>query len=181
VRILVARGSREREIEIEPSGTGYRVTVDGRLRLVDGRLGPSMRVLLDSRPIEATVRHDGAEVIVEFSGHAYAFRTRDARAPKLGRRERGEDLTRGELHAPMPGLVIEVLAQMGEQVEAGQALVVVEAMKMQNAFVAPLAGKVTRISVKPGMPVESGQLLVTVTPAIGPGAAPGKPAPPGGA
>jgi biotin carboxyl carrier protein len=173
VKILVARGPRERTIEIEPSGMGYQVTVDGRRLLVDGRVGPSMRVLLDNRPIEATVRRDGAEVIVELSGHAYTFRTRDARAPKLGRRERGEDLTRGELHAPMPGLVVEVLAQVGEQVEAGQALVVVEAMKMQNAFVAPLAGKVTRISVKPGMPVESGQLLVTVAPGQAPGAAPG--------
>jgi biotin carboxyl carrier protein len=174
VKILVARGAREREIAVEPSGTGYEVTMDGRRMRVEGRVGASMRVLLDHRPIEATVRREGAEVIVEFGGRAYTFRTRDARAPKLARRERGEDLTRGELHAPMPGLVVEVLAEMGERVEAGQTLVIVEAMKMQNAFTAPLAGKITRIAVKPGMPVETGQLLVTVTP--GAAVTPGSPA-----
>lgn len=164
MKVLVERDGRERLIVIEPSGSGYTAFVDGRRLPVDGQIGPEMRVLLDGRPVEATVRRDGAEIRVELCGRVYSFRTRDARAPKLGRRGAGPDLARGELHAPMPGLVIEVLAQVGDEVESGRPLVVVEAMKMQNAFVAPLSGRVTRIDVKPGMPVESGQLLLLVAP-----------------
>lgn len=164
MKVLVERGGRERLIVIEPSGAAYLAIFDGQRLTVEGQIGPEMRLLLDGRPVEARVRRDGGEIRVELGGRAYAFRTRDARAPKLGRRDAGADLARGELHAPMPGLVIEVLAKVGDEVESGRPLVVVEAMKMQNAFVAPLSGRVTRIDVKPGMPVESGQLLLLVAP-----------------
>jgi biotin carboxyl carrier protein len=164
MKLLVERGGRERLIVIEPSGAGYTAFRESRRLHVEGRVGEAMRVILDGRPIEATVRREGAEVVVEVGGRAYAFRVRDARAPKLGRPGGGVDVSRGELHAPMPGLVIEVLAQVGDEVDAGSPLVVVEAMKMQNAFVAPLSGRVTQIDVKPGMPVESGQLLLRVAP-----------------
>jgi len=164
MKVIVERDGRERLIVIEPSGAGYAALFDGHRLHVEGQVGAEMRVLLDGRPVEATVRREGPDVLVAFHGREYVFRTRDARAPKLGRRGAGADRSRGELHAPMPGLVVEVLAQVGDQVDAGRPLVVVEAMKMQNAFVAPLSGRISRIEVKPGMPVESGQLLLAVTP-----------------
>jgi biotin carboxyl carrier protein len=64
----------------------------------------------------------------------------------------------------MPGLVVEVLVEVGEVVEAGRPLVVVEAMKMQNALAAPVSGTVCAIAVAPGAPVDTGQLLMTLTP-----------------
>jgi biotin carboxyl carrier protein len=164
MKLIVARGPKEREVEIQPSGAGYEVTVDGHRYHVEGRLGALTRVLMDGRPVEASVRRDGAGVIVDLGGREYSFHTRDARAPKLARRAGGDDSARGELHAPMPGLVVEVLAEVGQEVEAGRPLVVVEAMKMQNAFTAPVSGRIQSIHVKPGMPVESGQLLLLVTP-----------------
>ncbi|HEX7077632.1 MAG TPA: biotin/lipoyl-containing protein [Candidatus Eisenbacteria bacterium] len=162
MKLLLGRGDRERTAEVVPEGAGFAVTIDGHRVAVDGTVGAAMRVRLDGRPVEAFASRDGAEVVVEIAGRAYRFRTRDARAPKLGRRGGGRDLARGELHAPMPGLVVEVLARVGDEVEAGRPVVVVEAMKMQNAFVAPVSGRVTSVSVTPGTPVESGQLLLTV-------------------
>ena len=102
--------------------------------------------------------------MVELDGRSYAFRPRDPRAPKLARRRAGADLTRGEVHAPMPGLIVDVLVEKGADVEAGQPVVIVEAMKMQNELVAPLKGRVTRISVEPGAAVETGQLLIAIQP-----------------
>jgi biotin carboxyl carrier protein len=64
----------------------------------------------------------------------------------------------------MPGLVVQVLAHEGEDVEAGHPVVVVEAMKMQNALVAPIKGRVISIPVTPGTAVESGQLLLAIAP-----------------
>src|SRR5678816_3336111 len=119
MKLLLTHGDREIAAEIEPSGSGYSLTLDGRRVLVEGMVGPSMRLLLDGRPVEATARRDGADVVVELRGRAYRFRPRDARAPKLARRGGGADLARGELHAPMPGLVVEVLAQVGDEVAAG--------------------------------------------------------------
>jgi len=64
------------------------------------------------------------------------------------------------LKAPMPGLVVRVLASEGMEVQAGQPLVVMEAMKMENELRAPSAGQVQAVHVKPGDTVEKGFVLV---------------------
>jgi biotin carboxyl carrier protein len=64
------------------------------------------------------------------------------------------------LKAPMPGLVVRVAVEEGSRVEAGAALVVLEAMKMENELRAQTGGVVKGVRVKPGQPVEKGQVLV---------------------
>ncbi len=64
------------------------------------------------------------------------------------------------IKAPMPGLVVRVNVSVGDEVEAGQGIVVMEAMKMENELRATGAGRVKRIVVEPGNPVEKGALLV---------------------
>jgi pyruvate carboxylase subunit B len=64
------------------------------------------------------------------------------------------------LKAPMPGLIVRVNVQVGDQVQAGQGIVVMEAMKMENELKASAAGKVKSIVVTPGTAVEKGALLV---------------------
>ena len=68
----------------------------------------------------------------------------------------------GSLQAPMPGRVIEVSPQVGDWVEKGQVLVVMEAMKMEHGLRAPHAGKVVSVLASPGEQVESGQVLVVM-------------------
>jgi 3-methylcrotonyl-CoA carboxylase alpha subunit len=126
-----------------------------------------MRVRIDGRPVEASVRRDGLDLLVELHGIAYRFRPRDPRTPKLARRGAGPERLRGELHAPMPGLVVEVLVQKGDPVESGQPVVVVEAMKMQNALAAPVRGRVTAVAATKGATVDSGALLLTIAPEEG--------------
>ena len=64
------------------------------------------------------------------------------------------------LRAPMPGLVKQVLVQEGEEVSAGQNLIVLEAMKMENVIRSPQAGKIKKIEVSPSLTVDKGQALV---------------------
>lgn len=64
------------------------------------------------------------------------------------------------LKAPMPGLIVRVNVQVGDTVQAGQGLVVMEAMKMENELRAQAAGKVRSIVVSPGTVVEKGALLI---------------------
>jgi biotin carboxyl carrier protein len=68
----------------------------------------------------------------------------------------------GVLSSPMPGKIVKLLVKQGDMVEPGAALVVVEAMKMENELGSPRAGVVHQIHVNPGDTVESGQKLVTV-------------------
>ena len=62
--------------------------------------------------------------------------------------------------APMPGSVLAVRVAPGEEVEAGQVLMVLEAMKMENGVPAPAAGRVERILVEPGAQVQRGEILI---------------------
>jgi pyruvate carboxylase subunit B len=68
----------------------------------------------------------------------------------------------GDVTAPMPGLVVDVLVHAGDAVEAGQVLAVQEAMKMQMQLRAPFAGRVAEIAVAPGAQVEKGAVVVRV-------------------
>jgi len=70
-----------------------------------------------------------------------------------------------EIRAFVPGAVLSVLVEPGQAVDRGGALLVVEAMKMQNTLTAAAAGTVAAVRVEPGSLVEKGELLVTLDPA----------------
>lgn len=67
------------------------------------------------------------------------------------------------LEAPMPGKIVEVLTEEGREVRAGEPLLILEAMKMQNEIQAPIAGKVRKIHVKGGQNVLKDDLMVEIT------------------
>ncbi len=75
---------------------------------------------------------------------------------------RASGLGDGAVRAKMPGRVVKVLVGDGDEVAAGQGLLILEAMKMQNEIRAPRAGRVSSLAVKPGDTVEAGRLLLTV-------------------
>jgi biotin carboxyl carrier protein len=66
-----------------------------------------------------------------------------------------------ELRAPMPGLVRQVNVQVGDQVDSGDALFILEAMKMENVLKSPVNGLVSDLFVKPGESVEKNQILLS--------------------
>ncbi|MFQ3611372.1 MAG: biotin/lipoyl-containing protein, partial [Fimbriimonadales bacterium] len=68
----------------------------------------------------------------------------------------------GLLTAPMPGLITKVLVQVGDRVEAGQRLLVLEAMKMEQALYAPFEGTVRQLNAKEGEIVQEGAILVEI-------------------
>lgn len=65
-----------------------------------------------------------------------------------------------EIKAPMPGLVLQVLAEAGQEIEVGDSLLILEAMKMENVIKAPGKGIIKAIHVEQGAAVEKGQLLI---------------------
>ena len=86
-----------------------------------------------------------------------------ARVDLAGRRaRRKESAQAGDVVAPMPGLVVNVLVEAGDRVEKDQVLVVLESMKMQMQLKAPFAGQVERVAATIGAQVEKGAALVAV-------------------
>lgn len=68
----------------------------------------------------------------------------------------------GDITAPLPGVVLDIKVRVGEAVPAGQILLILEAMKMENEIVAPRAGTVRAIAVHKGQAVTAGEVLVVL-------------------
>ena len=104
---------------------------------------------------------DGNEFLVD--GRSYHINLVDERRMRVGGNQAGTQLQgRQKVSVPMPGKVIAVLVAEGDQVEKGQGLVIVEAMKMENEVHSPIAGEIKEIKVKTGETVEGGAVLVIV-------------------
>lgn len=83
-------------------------------------------------------------------------------APKLKKPKVALDAVSGGITAPMPGKIVSVLVKPGDVVEAGQVVVILEAMKMENELKALSKGKVKSVAVEVGDAVQGGQTLVTL-------------------
>jgi biotin carboxyl carrier protein len=118
-------------------------------------------VLMDGRSYDARVEEVPGGLVVVIDGFRFEVDVRDPR--RFSRKASGR---RGEgvqtILAPMPGKVVRVLVSAGEAVEAGQGLLVVEAMKMQNEMKAGRAGTVLSVSTKEGATVTAGEVLATI-------------------
>ena len=149
------------EVEVD----GERVVVNGQPAAVrlGGRRGDATRSLVggkESRPFVATREGRGTWQL-SADGVKLGVTVLDPRAQAMKQAGGGASLQRAsQLKAPMPGLVVRVLTEAGHQVDAGQPLVVIEAMKMENELKASGAGRVKNVLVAPGARVEKGAVLI---------------------
>ena len=153
-------GGRTVRTEVRGRDGRYTVLIDGRAVEVDAReAGPhalSLLVAGRSHDVGVEKREGGYRVLVrgEVVEVALVEAARGAAVP----RRPASGLSR--IQAPMPGKLVRVLVSAGEEVGAGQGLVVMEAMKMENEIRAPRAGRVKEAPVREGQAVETGALLV---------------------
>jgi biotin carboxyl carrier protein len=118
-------------------------------------------VLLDGRSYDARVERAIGHLIVSVQGHRFEIEVQDPRrwSPNAASRRGGDIET---VRAPMPGKVVRVLVAPGDTVEAGQGVMVVEAMKMQNEMKASRTGRVLAVAAKEGATVTAGEVLATI-------------------
>ncbi|TAK36423.1 MAG: acetyl-CoA carboxylase biotin carboxyl carrier protein subunit [Chloroflexota bacterium] len=120
-------------------------------------------LLAGGEMLEVYVEEIGDRYVIYLAGNVFEV----AAAPQLVGRK---DPTRSALpvngsaavNAPMPGLVLQVFVEPGQQVERGDVLLVLEAMKMENDIRAPAAGRVDHVGVRAGQRVDQGQRLVVI-------------------
>jgi len=101
----------------------------------------------------------GSKSTVNVNDHTIIFDWKDPYQIQTGK---GSGADSGEIKAIMPGRVVKVLVSKGQDVEQGQPLLVLEAMKMENEIKAAKAGKISAIHVSEGASVESGGNLVSI-------------------
>jgi len=154
------------QFSLTVEGTVYEVEIEGETVIVNGR---PFTVTLDGNRAEV----NGASYEVELQGDqatvngiAYAFQVQEKKerpgeeAPPRVVRAAAEEA--GAVTAIMPGKIIRVLVKEGDEVQEGNVVCVLEAMKMENELRAGKSGLVKEVTVEPGSDVEMGEVLVMV-------------------
>jgi biotin carboxyl carrier protein len=166
--LIVTAEGRERAVIIDGPGKDgrFRISVDGAEQLVDARAlrpgtwslviaGRSVVVDLDRRRTGIAASIGAGEAVLQVED---ALRKRLASAAGTRPQARGE-----AIRAPIAGKVVKVLVTAGDQVAPGAAVIVLEAMKMENELAAERGGTVAAVHKAAGQAVETGDLLVEIS------------------
>jgi biotin carboxyl carrier protein len=126
---------------------------------------PVFSLIMDGKSYESFIYEgdeDSWQVLLR--GRLFQVKVEDEREKRLRVAASGGVSEGGEfmMKAPMPGLIVALVVEEGQEVEKGQVLVILESMKMQNELKAPRAGKIGRIRVKAGESVEQKQTMLSI-------------------
>ena len=154
-----------RSVEVIHSSERARWTVDGSELDADAvEVSPGIySILIGGKLLEARVETKGdSQLRVTVASREYEATIRNSRKWKRDRAAGAEAEGRQQVTTPMPGKIVLVLMKTGDAVDAGQGIVVVEAMKMQNEIRSPKSGTVERLLVVAGQTVNAGEVVAIV-------------------
>lgn len=152
------------QLEIEKADYGWLCRLDGKEIKVDALIARRdvLSILVDGRSYEVKREQTATDLHLWVGSARFAVEVRDPRSLRSRRDGTGDEKGPKKLVAPMPGRVVRVLVSENSEVEAGQGIVVVEAMKMQNEIKSPKKGAVKKLVVAAGATVNAGDVLAIV-------------------
>jgi biotin carboxyl carrier protein len=158
-------GKKSHVVELERTSGGWQVSLDGQLVDADAvEISPyTLSILLNGQSREIRITpSSGGKLKLQTGAQEFIAEVIDPRSWSGRRHGQVEAEGRQPIVAPMPGKVVRLLVKAGDRVEAGQGLLVVEAMKMQNEIRSPKSGTVERVLAQEGQPVTAGEVLAWV-------------------
>jgi biotin carboxyl carrier protein len=165
MKYVATVGGQPTEVEITGDEGAYRVSVGGEVVDVDARLttqGIYSLLIGGVSYVADVVERDGAWA-VRVGGERYEVLVEEQTRWIIRTRGGADASGQGQtVTAPLPGKITHVAVQRGDRVEAGDTLVVIEAMKMENEFKAAAAGTVVEVRVTAGQAVNPGDVMVVV-------------------
>jgi biotin carboxyl carrier protein len=150
------------EIHLDRQGDYFRAVVEGQTYQVEvlDRQAGQISLRLGDRPVTLYWAADGGQKWISREGCTYLLK----KPEPLSVRSQGEDLAGNLVRSPMPAQVQELFIDEGDQVENGQTIMLLEAMKMEIHIRAPQAGRIKKLFVQTDQSVERGQNLIELDP-----------------
>jgi biotin carboxyl carrier protein len=151
-------------LELERAEGAWQCRLDGQEIKVDAVVTRHdvLSLLLDGRSYEVKREQTATDLHLWVGSTRFGVELRDPRSLRGRKDGAGDEKGPRKLVAPMPGKIVRVLVAEKSEVEAGQGVVVVEAMKMQNEIKSPKKGVVQKVLVAPGANVNAGDVLAIV-------------------
>jgi biotin carboxyl carrier protein len=152
-------------VEVSRSGKPFQALIDGEPIGADAvEIAPGIySILIGNRSFEVRVERFGADLRIAVGRLEYVARVRDPRRWERNHNSSAVSGGRQNVVAPMSGRVVRVLAKIGDTINAGQGIVVVEAMKMQNEIRSPKTGKIESLKVSEDQAVNAGETIAVVS------------------
>ena len=130
-------------------------------------MGLVRKVIIDGEEFEVDVEIDGESYRATIEGQTFEFMIPESKTSSPRKRGGGSGRRRsGTVSASMPGKVVTVEVSLGDSVEEGQTVLILEAMKMQNEVAAPISGTISAVHCEDGMNVEANVPLIVIEPAM---------------
>ena len=165
MKYVATHGGTSQVVEITGGDGRYEVTIGDRSFEVDGRFsadGIYSLLIGGVSHVAAVVDRDGTRV-VDVGGQTYEVLVEEQSRWIIRTHGGAAGASRGQtLLAPLPGKITHIAVRAGQQVQVGDPLIVIEAMKMENEFKAATAGTVLEVRVHPGQAVNPGDTLVVI-------------------
>jgi len=159
-------GGRDHRLDVRQENDGLHVRLDDREFHVDFlQVDPGLySLLIGGRSYEIDLLEAEDAVMVLVNGQPFRVEIQEERERRLRAATGKGEVRAGKraVVAPMPGKVVRLLVQAGDVVRAGDGVVVVVAMKMENELKAPASGRVKEIRAEEGKPVSAGDILVVI-------------------
>ena len=164
MKLQIDIAGKKHRVELTQAGERPVWTIDGeRLEADAAAVSPGIySILIDGKSFDVHVECLGSQLRVITGGREFKVIIQDEREWRRNRAGSVEAEGRQQVLAPMPGKIMRVLVSAGDSVRAGQGLLVVEAMKMQNEIRAPKSGTIDRVRVVEGQTVNAGEVVVIV-------------------
>jgi biotin carboxyl carrier protein len=166
MKYVATIGTDSREVIVAGADGRYRVTVGETEWEVDARAAAAgiYSILIDGVSHVADVVDRDGSCVVEVGGELYEVTVEEQTRHIIRTRGgAGAGAGSGTLTAPLPGKISRVAVQAGQAVSAGDILLVIEAMKMENEFRAVTAGTVAEVRVTAGQAVNAGDVLIVMS------------------
>lgn len=166
--LIVTAEGRDRTVIVDGPGPDgrFRITIDGVEQLVDATaLRPgSWSLIIAGRSYQVDLDRRRGGIAASVGASEVTLQVEDALHRRLASAAGARALARGEsIRAPIAGKVVKILVAVGDPVAPGSAVIVLEAMKMENELAAERGGTVSAIHKAAGQAVDTGDLLVEIT------------------
>jgi biotin carboxyl carrier protein len=155
---------KDYRLELERADAGWRCRLNGRETQIDAVLARRdvLSILIGGKAYEIKREHIAQETHLWIGNVRYGAELCDPRSLRSRKASAADEKGPKKLFAPMPGKVVRVLVAEQQAVEAGQSILVVEAMKMQNEIKSPKKGTLQKIVAAEGANVNAGDVLAIV-------------------
>ena len=166
MKYVVELNGERKTVSLEPDGVAYADEKPARAELSDVESSPVRMVKIGTMVyrVVAEKKNGRGRYSLWVDGYRFEVEALDERTRAIRDLSAANAAPSGPapVLAPMPGLIVRVNVSVGDAVEAGQGVIVMEAMKMENELRATASGKVKSVEVSPGTAVEKGAVLVSL-------------------